>query len=158
MVAVSSQQVAAVSRKLIQHPIKRVNVVSPEQTAPPCHTCDTRWKRTDHKTRTADSRSRSNGHMQCNISLENILEGVVLGRRSKINSCYPHLSDARGPKLLANTSSSSPVIWMNTHYIIIIISLMSKCYMCAKYCPVFKSLSSSSLKSSSSYLHGSTLA
>lgn len=73
-------------------------------------------------TRTADSKSRSNGHMQCNISLENILEGVVLGRRSKIYSCYPHLSDARGPKLLANTSSSTPVIWMNTHYIIISIT------------------------------------
>lgn len=70
-------------------------------------------------TRTADSRSRSNGHMQGNISLENILEGFVLGRRSKINSCYSHLSDARGPKLLANTSSSTPVIRMNMHYIII---------------------------------------
>ena len=41
MVAVASQQVAAVSRKLVQNPIKGMNVVSTKQTASPCHAS---WK------------------------------------------------------------------------------------------------------------------
>lgn len=42
VVAVSSQQVAAVSRELVQDPIKCVNVVSPKKTAPFTDTCDAR--------------------------------------------------------------------------------------------------------------------
>lgn len=40
VVAVSSQQVAAVSRELVQDPIKRVNVIPPKKTAPFGDTCD----------------------------------------------------------------------------------------------------------------------
>lgn len=46
MVAVPGQQIATVSRKLIQNAVKRVNVVSSEQTASARHTRHTGWTHT----------------------------------------------------------------------------------------------------------------
>lgn len=48
VVAVSSQQVAAVSRELVEHTIECVNVVPPEKTAPFGDTCDTCCERKDY--------------------------------------------------------------------------------------------------------------
>lgn len=45
VVAVSSEQVAAVPGELVQDPIKCVNVVSPKKTAPLGDACDARCER-----------------------------------------------------------------------------------------------------------------
>lgn len=49
MAAVPGQKVAAVSRKLIQNPIKRVHMVSTKQTASPRHACHTCWSQEQHE-------------------------------------------------------------------------------------------------------------